>query len=401
MNNARPAAVLSLFHIHPVRIDGMAMFARSLSIALGSLGIRSLLCFPSRPQPAVREYLDLPNVTIEAEPPMFESGFVASGVHFLGLVRQHRPAIVHMHFMGLVSPLPWLARCCGVEKFFFTDHGSRSETGQEEAVSPRWKRLAKGALNRPIDQLVSVSGYVLQYHRSVTNVPLSRLRLIYNGIDLDRAEVAAHTPQAFRLRFGIPPDRILITQVSWLIEEKGVSDFIEAAKLVLTACPQAHFCMVGAGPRLDGLESAVASAGMESHFTFAGQSADPFFDGVFSASDIICQPSRWHEAFGWVIGEAMAFGKPVVATRVGGIPEIVREHVTGFLVARRDSLDLSRRLIELVSNPGLRERMGVAGLKEVTERFALDRKVGEHLDLYGLVPLAATKSAAVGSCIST
>jgi len=385
MSSAKPGAVLSLIHMHPDRIDGTAMFARSLSTALGSVGVRSLLCFPSPPQPAVREFLTLPNVEILAEPLIFGSGFLASGYRFLRLIRQYRPAIAHLHFMGLVSLLPWLARGCGVEKVFFTDHGSRSETG-DGTPSPRWKRLAKGAMNLPIDQLVSVSVYVLRSHLAVRDLPASRLRLIYNGIDLQRAQAAAQTPQTFRLRFGIPRDRILITQVSWLIEEKGVSDFVDAAKLVLAECPHVHFCIVGAGPRLADLTSAVAAAGMESHFTLAGQSADPFFDGVFSASDIICQPSRWQEAFGWVIGEAMAFGKPVLATRVGGIAEIVREHVTGFLVARRDSVELSRRLIELVSSPELRGRMGLAGFKEVSERFSLDRKVGEHLDLYGLVP---------------
>jgi len=389
MSSAKPASVLSLIHIHPDRIDGTAMFARSLSIALASAGVRSLLCFPSPPQPAVREFLTLPNVEILAEPLIFGSGFgsgfAASGYRFLRLIRQYRPAIAHLHFMDLVSPFPWLARCCGVEKVFFTDHGSRSETGNE-APSSRWKQIAKGAMNFPIDQLVAVSGYVLQSHLAGGDLPASRLRLIYNGIDLRRAQAAAQTPQTFRLRFGIPAGRILITQVSWLIEEKGVSDFVNAAKLVLAACPHVHFCIVGDGPGLAGLTSAVAAAGMESHFTLAGKSADPFFDGVFSASDIVCQPSRWQEAFGWVIGEAMAFGKPVVATRAGGIPEIVREHVTGFLVARRDSVDLSLRLIELVSSPELRERMGSAGFKDVTERFSLDRKVSDHLDLYGLVP---------------
>jgi glycosyltransferase involved in cell wall biosynthesis len=375
------------------------MFARSLSIALGSAGVRSILCFPSPPEPAVRAFLTLPNVTIEAAPPVFDSGFLAAGYRFLRLIRQYRPAVVHLHFTGLVSPFPWLARSSGVEKVFFTDHGSRSETGHD-APSALWKRLAKGATNRPIDELISVSGYVLESHLSVRDVPASRLRLIYNGVDLERARVAARTPEAFRFRFGIPEDRVLITQVSWLIEEKGVWDFVDAAKLVLAVCPDVHFCIVGAGPRLAELTSAVAAAGMESRFTFAGQSVDPFFDGVFSASDIICQPSRWQEAFGWVIGEAMAFGKPVVATRVGGIPEIVREHVTGFLVAGRDSVDLSRRLIELASDPGLRARMGRAGLKEVTNRFSLDRTVSEHLDLYGLIPRPERKLAALAGSVS-
>lgn len=394
MNGARNPPVLSLLHIHPVRIDGTAMFARALSIQLGAHGFRSVLCFPSAPVPAVHDFLAAPNVTIEAEPAVFETGLIGSMRGFLALLHRHRPVIVHLHFMGFISPLPWLARSCGVERFFFTDHASRPEALPTKPLS-RWMRLAKSAVHHPVDRVVVVSHYVLRSQLAAGHLPVSRFQLIYNGIDLDRVAAAARTPRFFRARFGIAEDRVLVTQVSWLIEEKGISDFVEAARLVLTAYPQAHFCIVGTGPTLSEQRKAVAAAGLESHFTFTGQLDDPFFDGVFSASDIICQPSRWEEAFCWVIGEAMAFGRPVVATRVGGIPEIIRDLVTGFLVERRDPAGLSRRLIDLVSDPALRARIGAAGRKEVAERFALDRKIHEHLVLYGLVPDEPMKDAAL------
>jgi glycosyltransferase involved in cell wall biosynthesis len=380
----KSAIVLSLFHIHPVRIDGTMMFARSLSIALGEAGFCSVLCFPSEPHAVLSGFFSLANVTVAIEPLLFAGGFAQSWC-FFRLLAKYRPAIVHVHFMGLVSSLPWLAQIGGVQRFFFTDHNSRPEAATAEPT-PRWKRHAREILTSPIDRVVSVSEYVLLSHLAAGSFPPGRLRLIYNGVDVDRAAVAARTPQNFRLRFSIPADRTVITQVSWLIEEKGVSDLVAAAGIVVAACPDVHFCIVGAGPFLPDAVREVSAAGLTSRFTFTGELSDPLFDGVYTASDIICQPSRWQEAFGWVIAEAMAFRRPVLATRVGGIPEIVRDHVTGFLVSPRDVMELSRRLIELASSPALRERMGGEGYTEVLNRFALNVHIQEHLEVYGIVP---------------
>ena len=364
------------------------MFARALSIRLGALGFQSVLCFPSPPEPAVREFLSLANVVVEAVPAVFEGGFHESGWSFIRLLRLHRPVIVHLHYMGLISPFPWLARVFGVKKFFVTDHGSRPEA-HLIGPQPWWKRIAKTAIHNPIDCVVVVSEFVLRSQLAFTHLAYKRFELIHNGIDLERVATAATIPNSgFRSRFSIPADSVLITQVSWLIEEKGVSDFIEAARMVISVYPQAHFCIVGTGPCMNQQKQAVASSDLDSCFTFTGQLADPFFEGVFSASDIICQPSRWDEAFGWVIGEAMAFGKPVVATRVGGIPEIVRDQVTGFLVERRDPVELSRRLIQLAADQALRQQMGTAGAQEIRDRFALESNIREHMLLYEILPSA-------------
>jgi glycosyltransferase involved in cell wall biosynthesis len=107
-------------------------------------------------------------------------------------------------------------------------------------------------------------------------------------------------------------------------------------------------------------------------------------DGVYAATDVFCLASRWQEAFGWVLAEAMVFEKPVVATRVGGIPEVVEDGRTGLLAAPGDVAGLADRLIRLLNDPALRLRMGQAGRKTAAEKFDLRRTVAEVLSLYRL-----------------
>jgi glycosyltransferase involved in cell wall biosynthesis len=111
---------------------------------------------------------------------------------------------------------------------------------------------------------------------------------------------------------------------------------------------------------------------------------DPFGEGVFQAADVVCQFSRWEEVFGWMIAEAMAHGKPVVATRVGGIPELITEGVTGHLVTRGDARAMSESVLRLLADPALRERMGAAGCEVVRSKFNLRTNVAKLVESYGI-----------------
>jgi glycosyltransferase involved in cell wall biosynthesis len=133
--------------------------------------------------------------------------------------------------------------------------------------------------------------------------------------------------------------------------------------------------------------------GIADHITWTGMVADPFGEGVFAAADIVCQFSRWEEVFGWMIAEAMAHEKPVVATRVGGIPELIDDSVSGYLVSRSDTLAMSKRILELLGDSNLRRRMGVAGCSTVTDKFALRKNVAQLVEAYGIVE-SSVKSAA-------
>jgi glycosyltransferase involved in cell wall biosynthesis len=92
--------------------------------------------------------------------------------------------------------------------------------------------------------------------------------------------------------------------------------------------------------------------------------------------------SRWKEAFGWTNAEAMAHGKPVVATAVGGIPEIIEDGVSGFLVQPRHPADAADRILRLLRDTGLRQRMGASARQRVAEKFDLRANVAELVRLY-------------------
>jgi glycosyltransferase involved in cell wall biosynthesis len=105
---------------------------------------------------------------------------------------------------------------------------------------------------------------------------------------------------------------------------------------------------------------------------------------VFHAFDVVCQFSRWEEVFGWMIAEAMAHGKPVVATRVGGIPELIVEGESGYLVDRRDTEAMSERVLQLLNDDDARARMGSLGREIVQTKFDLSKNVTQLISSYGI-----------------
>jgi glycosyltransferase involved in cell wall biosynthesis len=208
--------------------------------------------------------------------------------------------------------------------------------------------------------------------------------MIYNSVDLTRVAPNAKLGTEFRMRFGIPADRKIVLQVSWIIPEKGIPDLLEAARLVVQQNDKVHFVLVGEGAFRQQYTEDAKRMGLEGHITWAGLIADPFGEGVYDAADIVCQVSNWEEVFGWVIAEAMAYMKPVIGTRVGGIPELVLDGETGFLVERSDSAAIADRIVRLATDEALRERMGHAARKITEEKFNLRKNVAQLVECYGL-----------------
>jgi glycosyltransferase involved in cell wall biosynthesis len=129
--------------------------------------------------------------------------------------------------------------------------------------------------------------------------------------------------------------------------------------------------------------------GIADRVIFAGRISDPLGAGLYAASDIVCQLSRWEEAFGFTISEAMASGKPVIATRVGGIPELIRDGENGYLVPRGDGDAVADRILMLAEDSHLRDSMGEAGYEICRTKFDLATNVAALLGHFGLVPSKA------------
>jgi glycosyltransferase involved in cell wall biosynthesis len=374
--------ILSLFGIMPKKIGGQEAFARELSVQLAKHSCHSVLCFADTPPEHVREYLALPNVTLEVlETPQ---RMVLSVLRNFGVIlRRHKPDIVHLHYVGFLSWYPWLARLCGARRVYFTDHTSRPAFHVLRRA-PLWKRILTRVINGPLTGVISVSDFGKRCMTALDVLPQDRFHLIYNSVDTSRCGQDLDAAMKFRRKYGIPDRCAVVTQVSWLIQEKGIVDFLEAAALVLKQNPDVHFVLVGDGASREEFANLAMKLGIAEHLTWTGLVQDPLGEGVYAAADVVCQVSRWEEVFGFTIAEAMACGRPVVATQVGGIPELVQDGQTGFLVPRGAPDQIANRILALTNDADLRSRFGQAGRNVAAKLFDLEQNVSQLLGLYGL-----------------
>ena len=375
-------AVLSVFDVEPRFIGGTETYARELSRQLGRRGWRSVLCFVTSPTEDVRRFLDLPNVSVEvvADLQSREFGVMARLVR---VFRRHGPRIVHFHYTSFLSPYPWLARMCAADQVFFTDHASRPANHSPHRAPPLKRWLAR-ALSWPLTKVICVSNYGYRCFTERGLFRRGRCEMIYNGVDLDRVVESTDRAAAFRARFSIPERHKIVLQISWIIPEKGILDLLTAARLLTSRDANTHFVIVGDGPFREEYMRRAFELGVGEHVTWTGLLEDPFTAGAYDAADVVCQVSRWDEVFGWVIAEAMAYRRPVVATRVGGIPEVVADGNTGCLIDRGDVGQLVETLLTLLGDPARRKAMGTAGRERVEAKFDLRKNVGQLLQAYGI-----------------
>ena len=375
----KPAGrLVSVFGVKPSRIGGGEVFAQALSSRLAARGWESVLCYESLPEGEVRRFLELPNVTFDVLTDAWKFAARPAG-DLAAILKRHPADILHLYFTGFLSPYPWVARFRGVKKVFFTDQGSHPE-GYVATRRPAWKRLAARALNLPLNHVICISNYNVDCMLRRDLIDSGRVTRIYNSVDL----AAAHGDgAAFRQRHGVPAGVPVVAQASWMIPEKGITDLIEAARIVLDRLPQTHFMLAGEGKHRQEYMAMTRDLGMGDRFTWTGLVQNPVAEGLYAAADVVCQVSRWEEAFGWVIAEAMAAGRPLVATRVGGIPELVADGESGFLVAPRAPAEIAARLVELLEDSALRARLGAAGRLAAEQKFDLARNLDALMRAYG------------------
>ncbi len=358
------------------------MFARELSAQLAACGWQSVLCFLDEPTEEVRRFLDLPGVTLEVLPNSTD-GKRAARRELGRILKRYRPDILHLHFVSFLTFYPWVARMKSVRQVFFTDHHSRP-AGHVAERAPLWKRSVARLIGLPITKVVCVSNYGYECMATVELLPRDRFKMIYNGVATTRVGPDAGRGAAFRRRFHIPAERKLVTQVCWMIPQKGVSDFLRMAAQVSQQDRNVQFVLVGEGAHRAEYMKDAEALGLGDRITWTGMIDDPFGEGVFHAADVVCQFSQWEEVFGWMIAEAMAHAKPVVASRVGGIPELIVDGVSGYLVNRGDIKSMSERVMELLNDAQARERMGQIASEIVREKFDLRKNVAQLVQAYGI-----------------
>jgi len=285
-----------------------------------------------------------------------------------------RPDVIHTHMyradvVGTKAAIALEASGHRRPYVVSTVHSSRVRSAEDRELIRQ--------LTPEMDQLIAVSQSIERKiaaeHR--TGAPV---RLIYNGVDLERYD---HQEPCCTLREedGMEPGARIVGIVARLEPEKGHATLLEAWPAVLRGCPDAYLLVVGEGSRSEALMAQAADLRIAHRVVFTGRRED--VPAVTATLDVAVLPS-YREAQGLSVLEAMALARPVVASNVGGIPEMIEDGVTGLLVPPRDAAALAAAIVRVLDDHPLADMLGRAGHDLVHERFCLEQMIGGIEELY-------------------
>ena len=281
------------------------------------------------------------------------------------ILKELKPDIVHIHGAkaGLVGRYAVMSK--RRPKVILTYHSFVCD----ERTGPLQRKLYaffERFFLKYTDRIIAVSQALKDELVADLRLPNDLITVIYNGIEfVDNLKISYNVPR--------------IGMVSRLAPQKGVEYFVRAAALVMAQYPQLSVSIVGDGPYKPNLRALATSLSINEGVDFLGYKSD--ITEVLSTLDILVLPSL-HETFGLILVEAMSQKVAVVASRTGGIPEIIEDGKTGLLTTPGDPHDIAEKIIRLIENRDYARQLSEAASESVRRRFTLERMVGETQSVY-------------------
>ena len=290
---------------------------------------------------------------------------------------RYRPDIVHTHSSkaGILGRIA--ARWAGVPRVVHTVHGWGFTPGQPPYVHRLYVELER-LCARYCDLLVVVADVDREDGLRLGIGTLAKYRTIRSGIELSAYRDRAVTRAEARSRIGVPAEAFVVGCVGRLSPQKAPLDLLAAFARLASVRADAHLVLVGDGPLKAEVIAAVRRANLTDRVHMLGLRRD--VPDLMRAFDVFALASRW-EGLPRVFPQAMAAGLPIVATRVDGAADAIREGVSGFLVEAGDHAAMADRLATLAADPPRAHAMGAAGLERV-EEFSAERMVRQLEDVY-------------------
>ncbi|HVB34918.1 MAG TPA: glycosyltransferase [Patescibacteria group bacterium] len=374
---AERRTVVSIIALNPQKWGSLEEQTMFLSMALRNRGWRSVLLFDREPKGAVLAKLKETGATIGALPHRDSATFYPALVLAL---RRAQPSIVHFRLCNSFSVLPIAAWLSGARAIFFTEETHRPGTTARStrAKCYAWDRVVLRGLGV---RIVTVSDYVKRVLTKTYRVSPERVQVLLHGVNTERFRPSEDLAiMDMRRECGIPAGEQVIVCAAHLIPEKGVESLLHAAQQILQARRDVSLLIVGEGPLGSKLRQVAQNLGISGKVHFLGLRSD--VHRLFAMADVVAVPSAWEEPAGLVLLEAMATGRPVVATRVGGIPEYLEDGKAGILVDRDSPTQLAQALLSLLDTPTLATAMGCAARRGAEARFTVERWASETLSMY-------------------
>jgi glycosyltransferase involved in cell wall biosynthesis len=285
------------------------------------------------------------------------------------VIRHERPDVVHAHDphgVAMTSVALSMSRLSPCPVFVAS---RRVDFRLRRNAFSRWKY-------RQVDAFLCASEAIRRMLIG-DGIDARRLRTVHEGIDIEHVDAAQ--PADLRAEYWLPRDAPIVGNIAALVPHKGQRHLIEAARLVVQRIPDARFVIVGEGELRSALQQLVERHHLEKHILLTGLRPDPL--SVLKGFDLFVMSSVT-EGLGTSLLDAMACHRAIVATRAGGIPEVVVHEETGLLVPVRDEAALADGIVRLLGDSEMRDAFGRAGRIRVVQRFSADRMVSETLAAY-------------------
>jgi glycosyltransferase involved in cell wall biosynthesis len=330
-----------------------------------------LLAGPGALEPSAQRAADRLLVLASFRRALISPADVLVMLALLGIVGRYDVVHTHGSKAGILGRLA--ARARGVPLVVHTVHGFPVHD-----YMPSWQRIPLLGLERLAarcaDRIVCVCGANAAEALALRIARPDQLRVVVSGVPTAAVRTGSGGP--VRRELGIPDDAPVVLTVTRLMDQKAPLDFVAAARRVLEALPSAHALLAGDGPLRE--QVAAAAAGQPRLHVLGLREDVP---DLLAAADVVAFSSLW-EGLGRALTEAVLAGRPVVATAVNGVPDLVVDGVTGYLTPPGRPEELARRILQVLQRPDRGTELGVAGAARIAGSFDVAEMVRELDALY-------------------
>ena len=337
-------------------VRGSCSYSLRLAEHLPVYGMRSAVACPDarRVEPERRRELQIREFS-HLQLPLWGCVVVRM---MLQQLKHDPPDLIHIQSRNVAHHGMWLAR--ELKRPFVLTMHDYLQPWERFVIDRRWCR-----------RIIAVSESVKTDLQLRTGLPSELISVIHSGVDTNEGVTEASV---------LGKDRVPVVGAAGPLEEvKGFPFFLSAAARVLAAGRDVEFVIAGAGPEESKLRRLAIDLKIDSRVTFVPNLLE--FGEALAAMDIFCLPSL-QQGIGTIMLEAMAMGRPVIASRVGGVDRVIRNNETGFLVPPSNSVVMADRIVELLDDPNKARGIGRAGRMEVVREFSVDQMVSKTVALY-------------------
>jgi sugar transferase (PEP-CTERM/EpsH1 system associated) len=300
--------------------------------------------------------------------PGFDWGLIRN---LAGLIKGKNPDIIQMHNWGSLVEGFLAGSMAGHTRFVHAERGTLNRS---------WKNImVQQLLWRRMDRVLCVSEAHKKEIIETIHFPSSRIHSIVNGVDVDKFQPNAEQRVSFRKEIGLTEEHICIGSVGYLRPIKNHILLMKAGKDICHQYHNVRICLIGEGPEKEKLMFAAQEYGIQDQVIFCGSRHD--IPLVLNGMDVFVLPSL-NEGLPNAVLEAMATGIPVIASHVGGIPEVLQDEKNGLLFTSNDSVSLTKKLKDIIDNPKKRKMLAENGRHRVVSQFSLSSMVKKYEEVY-------------------